>query len=134
MRDTGLSAHNRSSRNSMAIVTLKGASLLRFLTPTDGWEERTGDALCVPHLWRLMLVDLLIDENGQILMSSVTGVARNSVKAFRVQGVPFHTYSDLPDFVVAALKKHFNDDARGLLKRLRALSRRHTASSLVVIR
>jgi hypothetical protein len=116
------------------MVNLKGASLIRFLTPTEGWDERAGDGLCVPYLWKLMLVELLFDEQGELLLSTATGVARNSVKAFRIQGIPFHAYSDLPDYVVAALQKHFQDDARDLLKRLKALSRQPTKSHFVVIR
>jgi hypothetical protein len=117
----------------LAIVNIKGATPVRFLTPTDGWDERTGNTLSVPARWKIMLVDLLFDSGGELLMSAAAGVARNSIKAFRAQGIPFFEYSDLPDHVIAAIEKHFTDDARELLKRLKALARRYTASRLTVV-
>jgi hypothetical protein len=34
------------------------------VTPTEGWAERMGDRLCVSSQWALMLIDLLVDDEG----------------------------------------------------------------------
>jgi hypothetical protein len=79
------------------------------VTPTEGWAERMGDQLCVPNQWPLMLVDLLVDQEGVVLISSVVGVSRLSARDLGYQGVYEYSFEDLPEGIVAAIERHFND-------------------------
>jgi hypothetical protein len=80
----------------------------RFVTPTYGWAERMGDKLCVPDQWPLMLVDLLVDDEG-VLMSGVVGVPQTSARGLAFQGVYQYSFEDLPEGVIAAIEQHFRN-------------------------
>ena len=93
----------------MTIVKLKGMSLLRFLTPTEGWAERMGNAIAVPNQWPLMLVELLCDEDGAACLSIATGVPKNMVRTFLYQGIYCYEFGELPDAIISAIDQHFQN-------------------------
>ena len=91
----------------MHVLHGTGLHMIRFVTPTEGWTERMDDKLCVPNQWPLMLVDVLVDHEGVVLMSSAVGISPRSARDLAFQGVYEYSFEDLPEGVVAAIERHF---------------------------
>jgi hypothetical protein len=94
-----------------AVHFLHGTDLqmARFTTPTEGWAERMGDKLCVPNQWALMLIDILVDDEGIVLMSSAVGVSATSARDLAFQGVYEYSFEDLPEEIIAGIEQHFRN-------------------------
>ena len=45
------------------VMNLRGAKMLRFLTPTEAWAARVGSAVTVPAEWPIMLVEIFVAED-----------------------------------------------------------------------
>ncbi len=105
----------------MMIVKSKGLNPFRFLTPTEGWAERMGNAIAVPDQWPWMLVELLLDDNGAACLSSVTGVPKSVVRPFLYQGIYCYDFGELPDAVVSAIDRHFENVLEEVRNRMSAL-------------
>lgn len=118
----------------MHILKLKGMNLLCFVTPTAGWAERMENALGVPSQWPVMLVELLVAEDGAVWMSRATGVSRNSVRAFQLQGIDYYDFGELPDSIVRAIEQHFEDVLNEVRPRVNALMPEPTKPRLVLVK
>lgn len=118
----------------MNILKLKGMNRLCFVTPTEGWAERMENALGVPSQWPVMLVELLVGEDGAVWMSSATGVSRNSVRAFQWQGIYYYNFRELPDSTVRAIEQHFEDVLNEIRQRVNALMPEPTKPRLVLVK
>jgi hypothetical protein len=111
-----------------------GLQMLRFVTPTEGWAERMGDKLCVPTQWASMLIDLLVDDAGEVLMSSVVGVSQTSAQELAFQGVYQYSFEDLPEGIIAAIEQHFRNAMADLRNRMDALLTNVTKPRLTLIK
>ena len=60
--------------------------MLRFLTPTEAWAQRTGKPVSLPANWPFMLAEIFVAKDDAIWMTSTVGVPRSCVKAFFAQG------------------------------------------------
>ncbi len=75
----------------MNILKRKGMSWLCFVTPTEGWAERMDNALGVPSPWPVMLVELLVGEDGRFcrkLFPSHKGLYKIDIKAYPILHKP----------------------------------------------
>lgn len=111
-----------------------GLQMDRFVTPTEGWVERMGDRLCVPNQWPLMLIDLIVDDEGAVLMSSVVGVSQTSARDLAFQGVYQYSFEDLPDGIIAAIEQHFRNAMVDVRDRVDALLSNVTRPRLMLIK
>jgi hypothetical protein len=103
------------------VLNLKGATLVRFVTTTTEWSEHTRSSLCVPDRWPFMLVELILAADGQTTMSSVIGIPRSSLSAFRFQGIYSYPFHELPDLVLTAVTTHFTIVHKRVLQRANVL-------------
>jgi len=118
----------------MTIVKLKGMNLFRFLTTTEGWAERMGNAIAVPNHWPLMLVELLCDQDGAVCLSSATGVPKSTVRTFLYQGVYCYEFGELPDAIVSAIDEHFQNVLEEVRNRMDSLLPKPPKPRLVLVK
>jgi hypothetical protein len=111
-----------------------GLQMDRFVTPTEGWAERMGDKLCVPNQWALMLIDLLVDHEGAVLMSSVVGISPASARDLAFQGVYEYSFEDLPEGIIAAIEQHFRNALVDVRQRVDDLLSNVTKPRLMLIK
>lgn len=105
----------------MEVLNLKGVTLVRFVTTTHGWAERARNHICVPEKWQFMLVELLVADGGDILMSTAIGIPKSSVHPLNGQGLYYYEFAELPEAVVAAITGHFRNVYKELLRRVDTL-------------
>ena len=105
----------------MDVITINGASMVRFVTTTRGWAERAPNNMYVPDKWSCMIVELLVSNSGTILMSSALGIPRSSVTSLKHQGLHYYTFDELPLPLVNAITSHFVSSYKALLKRANSL-------------
>jgi hypothetical protein len=103
------------------VMNLRGAKMLRFLTPTEARAARVGSAVTVPAEWPIMLVEIFVAEDNAILMTSVVGVPKSCAKAFFAQGAYVYEFRELPEAIVEVLDKHFAQDEKELASILDSL-------------
>ena len=105
----------------MDVITINGASLVRFVTTTHGWAERARNNICVPDKWPFMIVELFVANNGAVLMSSALGIPKSSVSSFKRQGLYYYPFDEIPTVLVDAITGHFISSYRILLTNADAL-------------
>jgi len=93
-----------------------------------------GDKLCVPNQWALMLIDLLIDKEGVVLMSSVVGVSQGSARDLEFQGIYQYAFKDLPEGIISAIEQHFRNAMVDVRNRVDALLTNVTKPRLMLIK
>jgi hypothetical protein len=84
-------------------IVSPGTKMLRFLTPTEEWAQRTGKPISVPANWPYMLAEIFIAKDDAIWMTSTVGVARSWVKAFFAQGIFLYQFDELPEAIIEVL-------------------------------
>jgi hypothetical protein len=102
-------------------IVSPGTKMLRFLTPTEQWAQRTGNPISVPAKWPFMLAEIFVAEDDVIWMTSAVGVPRSCVKAFFAQGIYLYQFGELPEAIIEVLDRHFvqvEDDLRRKLDSL----------------
>jgi hypothetical protein len=118
----------------LEVLTLKDASLVRFVTTTQGWAELARNHICVPNKWPFMVVELLVGHDGAILMSTAVGIPKTSVKALHYQGLYYYELDELPQTVVNAVIAHFKNVYKELLKRVDALTPKSPKPRLILVK
>jgi hypothetical protein len=103
------------------VLSLEGSSLIRFITTTQGWAELSRNHICVPDKWPFMVVELLVAEDGSVLMSTAEGIPKNTTKVLQSQGLYYYSFEELPDAIVAAVIGHFKNLYKQLMKRVDTL-------------
>jgi hypothetical protein len=118
----------------MELLRLKGSSLVRFVTTTQGWATLARNHICVPDQWPFMLVELLIGADGTILMSTAVGIPKTSLNAFHSQGLYYYALPDLPDAIFNAIIAHFKNVYRELFKRVDSITSHSSRPPLLLIK
>lgn len=103
-------------RRRVEVLNAKGLNLIRFVTTTQGWGDLVRNEVCVPDEWPYMVVELLVGEDGAIVMSTTVGIPKASVSAFQYQGLYCYDFSELPDNIVSAVATHFKNIYKELLR------------------
>src|SRR6266851_8893747 len=103
-------------------VLTEGASMLRFLTPTEAWKGRVASRVSLPGEWPLMLVEIFHREDGQISMTCALGVPKSSLKAFLAQGAYLYEFQELPAAIVGVLDAHFAQVGQDLATKIEAIA------------
>jgi hypothetical protein len=103
------------------VLNLKGVTLVRFVTTTHGWAERARNHICVPDKWPLMLVELLVAEGGEVLLSTAVGIPKGSAHPLEEQGLYYYDFAELPETIVTAVTAHFRNVYKELLRRVDTL-------------
>ena len=57
-------------------VLTEGASMLRFLTPTEVWKGRVASKVSLPGEWPVMLVEIFHPDDGKGSMTCALGVTQ----------------------------------------------------------
>jgi hypothetical protein len=109
-------AHIGQRRRSVEVLNSKGLNLIRFVTTTQGWSDLVRNEVCVPDEWPYMVVELLVGEDGSILMSTTVGIPKASVSAFQYQGLYCYEFGELPETIVTAVIAHFKNIYKELLR------------------
>jgi len=107
-------------------IVSPGTKILRFLTPTEQWAQRTGSTVSVPANWPYMLAEIFVAEDDVIWMTSAVGVPRSCVKALFAQGIYLYQFGELPESIIEVLDRHFvqvEDDLRRKLDSLLPISK-----------
>lgn len=118
----------------LEVLSLRDASLVRFVTTTEGWAELARNHICVPNKWPFMVVELLVGDDGAILMSTAVGIPKACVKALHYQGLYYYGLDELPETVVSAIIAHFKNVYRELLKRVDALAPDAPKPKLILVK
>lgn len=81
-----------------------------------------------------MLVDVLVDDEGVVLMSSVVGVSQTGARDLAFQGVYDYSFEDLPEGIIAAIEQHFRNAMVDVRNRVGALLTNVTKPRLMLIK
>jgi len=92
------------------------------------------DTICVPREWPLMLIDLLVDPDGDVRMSSALGVSARSARDLALQGIYQYSFDDLPEDIVAAIELHFRLALADLRSRVDSLLTNVTKPRLMLVK
>jgi len=103
-------------RRSVEVLNAKGLNLIRFVTTTREWGDLVRNEVCVPDEWPFMIVELLVGEDGAIVMSTTVGIPKSSLTAFQYQGLYCYEFGELPENIVAAVTMHFKNIYKELLR------------------
>ncbi len=68
-----------------------------------------------------MMVEILVADDGSVLLSTVEGIPKNTARSLHSQGVYFYAFEELPDAIVTAVLGHFRNLYRKLMKRVDSL-------------
>lgn len=98
------------------VININGATMLRFITTTYGWAERSRNNICVPDRWPFMIVELLFGSGGSVMMSSAIGIPKASVSSLKRQGLYYYSFEDIPPQLIVAVTQHFNISYKTWLK------------------
>ncbi len=113
---TVAAARTGQRRRSVEVLNAKGLNLIRFITTTQEWGEIVRNEVCVPDEWPYMVVELLVGQDGSIVMSTTVGIPKASLSAFQFQGLYSYEFNELPDNIVAAVTTHFKNIYKELLR------------------
>ena len=102
-------------------IVSPGTKMLRFLTPTEEWAQRTGKPASVPANWPYMLAEIFVAKDDVIWMTSTVGVTRSCVKAFFSQGIYLYQFDELPEAIIEVLARHFVQVEEDLRRKLDSL-------------
>jgi hypothetical protein len=102
-------------------IVSPGTKMLRFVTPTEDWVQRTGKPVSVPANWPFMLAEIFVANDGEIWMTSTVGVTRSCVKAFFAQGIYLYQFDELPEAIIEVLDRHFVQVEEDLRRKLDSL-------------
>jgi hypothetical protein len=80
-----------------------------------------------------MLIDLLVDREGVVPMSSVVGISPASARDLAFQGVYEYSFEDLPEGIVAPIEQHFRNALVDVRRRVDALLSNVTKPRLMLI-
>ncbi len=100
----------------MEVLNAKGLNLIRFVTSTREWSDLVRNEVCVPDEWPFMIVELLVGEDGAVVMLTTVGIPKSSLTSFQYQGLYCYEFSELPDNIVAAVTTHFKNIYKELLR------------------
>jgi hypothetical protein len=115
------------------VLSLEGSCLVRFVTTTQGWAELSRNHICVPDKWPFMIVELLVAEDGSVLMSTAEGIPKNTVKILQCQGLYYYDFEELPDTIVEAVIGHFKNLYKKLMRRVDTLLPASAKPQLILV-